>query len=73
MAIALGHGEDIDDIAETRVDSPTTRNIPAVLLTPISVTVDNIEETLVKDGRYTINEICTPKYRFACDRAGLTG
>jgi D-xylose transport system substrate-binding protein len=73
MAIALGRGEKLDDIAETRVDSPTTSNVPAVLLDPISVTVDNIEDTLVKDGRYTINEICTPKYRSACDKAGLTG
>jgi len=73
MAVALGHGESVDSVATTTVDSPTTKNVPAVLLTPVGVTVDTIEQTLVKDGVYTVDEICTPKLRAACDRAGLTG
>jgi D-xylose transport system substrate-binding protein len=73
MAVALGRGEKLDDIAETTVDTPTTKDIPAVLLTPISVTVDNIKDTVVKDGVYTIDQICTPKYRSACEKAGLIG
>ncbi len=73
MAVALGRGEEIDAIATTTVDSPTTKDIPAVLLTPLSVTADTIEQTLVRDGVYTIEQICTPKLRPACDRAGLSG
>jgi D-xylose transport system substrate-binding protein len=72
MAIALGRGNDVGSITTTTVDTPTNDDIPAVLLTPIAVTVDNIEETLVRDGVYTIDEICTPKLRPACDEAGLT-
>lgn len=72
MAVTLGRGEDIDAIATTTIDSPTTDDVPAVLLTPISVTVDTIEQTLVRDGVYTIDDICTPELRPACDRAGLT-
>jgi D-xylose transport system substrate-binding protein len=73
MAIALGRGESVDSIATGTVDSPTTEDVPAVLLPSVSVTVGNIEETLVKDGLYTIDQICTPKLRAACDKAGLTG
>ncbi|MFF9803408.1 substrate-binding domain-containing protein, partial [Streptomyces rochei] len=49
MAVALGRGEDARDIATTAIDSPTTRNIPSVLLTPTAVTADTIKQTLVKD------------------------
>ncbi|MFE2214233.1 sugar ABC transporter substrate-binding protein [Streptomyces canus] len=72
MAIALGRGESVDSIATGTVDSATTKDIPAVLLPSVSVTVNNIKDTLVKDGLYTIAQICTPKLRSACDQAGLT-
>ncbi|WP_328506604.1 sugar ABC transporter substrate-binding protein [Streptomyces sp. NBC_00391] len=72
MAVALGRDEPIDSIATGTVDSPTTKDVPAVLLPSISVTADNIEDTLVKDGMYTIDQICTPKLRPACDKAGLS-
>ncbi|MFH0518403.1 substrate-binding domain-containing protein [Streptomyces sp. M41] len=71
MAVAMGHGEDIDDIAPTTVDSPTTDDIPSVLLTPRAVTADTIEQTLVKDGVYTVGQICTPSLRPACEQDGL--
>ncbi|MBA4866303.1 substrate-binding domain-containing protein [Streptomyces sp. PSKA54] len=73
MAVALRRGEELDEIAETRVDSPTTKNVPAVVLDPVPVTVDNIKETVVKDGVYTIDQICTPKFRSACEKTGLIG
>ncbi|MDH2391145.1 substrate-binding domain-containing protein [Streptomyces sp. HNM0663] len=72
IAVALGRGEPVDTVAEDEIDNMTAEEIPAVLLTPIAVTVDNIVDTLVKDGMYTIDQICTPKYASACERAGLT-
>ncbi|WP_369170899.1 substrate-binding domain-containing protein [Streptomyces sp. R28] len=73
MAVALGRGEKLDDIARTAVDTATTKNIPAVLLDPVPVMVDDIKDTVVKDGVYTIGQICTPKVASACEKAGLTG
>ncbi|CAM5737011.1 Sugar ABC transporter substrate-binding protein OS=Streptomyces alboniger OX=132473 GN=CP975_27905 PE=4 SV=1 [Streptomyces alboniger] len=73
MAVALGRGDSVDSIATGTVDSVTTKDIPAVLLPSISVTAGNIKDTLVKDGMYTIDQICTPKLRSACAQAGLTG
>ncbi|MBA4863030.1 substrate-binding domain-containing protein [Streptomyces sp. PSKA54] len=71
MAVALGRGETLDDIAQDRVNSPTTKEIPADLLTPVSLTVDNIKDTVVKDGMHTIDQICTPEFMSACEKAGL--
>ncbi|WP_329310927.1 sugar ABC transporter substrate-binding protein [Streptomyces sp. NBC_01262] len=72
MAVALGRGEELGAVAPTTTDSPTTRHIPTVLLTPSAVMVGNIEQTLVKDGVYTVDQICTRELRSACDEAGLT-
>ncbi|MFE2431923.1 sugar ABC transporter substrate-binding protein [Streptomyces sp. NPDC059373] len=72
MAVALGHGKSVESIATGTVDNATTKNIPAVLLESVSVTVGNIKDTVVKDGMYTVDQICTPELRSACDKAGLT-
>ncbi|MGA5097332.1 substrate-binding domain-containing protein [Streptomyces lavendulocolor] len=72
MAVALVRGQRPDGVATGTVDSPTTRDIPSVLLTPVSVTAGDIEKTVIKDGMYTVDQICTPKYAADCERAGLT-
>ncbi|MFJ1808773.1 MULTISPECIES: sugar ABC transporter substrate-binding protein [unclassified Streptomyces] len=72
MAVALGRGEQVGSIATGTVDNATTEDIPAVLLPSVPVTVGNIEDTLVKDGMYTTDQICTPALRSACEKAGLT-
>jgi D-xylose transport system substrate-binding protein len=71
MAVSLGRGDNPRNIATTATDSPTTSRIPSVLLTPSAVTARNIEQTLVKDGVYTVAKICTREVRPACERAGL--
>ncbi|MFJ3441618.1 sugar ABC transporter substrate-binding protein [Streptomyces sp. NPDC086081] len=72
LAVALARGDDVDALVTTTVDSPTTRDVPAVLLAPAAVTRDSIGRTLVRDGVYTVDQICPPKLRRACDRIGLT-
>lgn len=71
MAVALARGRSPADIAGEQVDNGTRENIPAVLSTPIPVTVDTIEETVVEGGLYTIDEICPPRFESECRRAGL--
>ena len=72
MAVALGRREPVGSVAATTVDSATTRNIPSVLLGSESVTAGTIKGTVVKDGIYTVDQICTPGLRSACAKAGLT-
>ncbi|MFG3246377.1 sugar ABC transporter substrate-binding protein [Streptomyces sp. NPDC048187] len=71
MAVALAKGESLDSIANDKVDSATAKGVPAVIVPVVSLTKDNIKETVIKDGFYTIDEICTDKYKAACDKIGL--
>lgn len=71
MALALAQGESLRSIATGTISTDTARNVPSVKLAPTLVTVGNVKETVVRDGMYTISEICTPKYRPACEKAGL--
>ncbi|GAB2868551.1 sugar ABC transporter substrate-binding protein [Streptomyces deserti] len=71
MAVALAQGKSLDSVAKDKVDSPTNKGIPAVLVPVVSLTKDNIKDTVIKDGIYTVNEICTAKYKSACEKIGL--
>ncbi|GAA0312186.1 sugar ABC transporter substrate-binding protein [Streptomyces polychromogenes] len=71
MAVALAQGKKADDIINNKVDSPTTKGVPSVLIPVVSLTKANIKDTVVKDGVYTVDEICTDKYAAACATLGL--
>ncbi|MCL6738313.1 sugar ABC transporter substrate-binding protein [Streptomyces neyagawaensis] len=71
MAVAAARGDSLDEVATDTVTADG-RTVPAVMLTPVPVTADTIEDTLVKDGAYTVEQICTPAVQAACERVGLT-
>ncbi|MFL6127200.1 sugar ABC transporter substrate-binding protein [Actinophytocola sp.] len=64
LAVALS--KDQKPKAPTKVGQ-----IPAFLLDPIAVGKDTIKDTIVKDGFYTVKQICTPEVAAACAEAGL--
>ncbi|MGL4257320.1 MAG: sugar ABC transporter substrate-binding protein [Microbacterium sp.] len=64
VAVALLHGEEVT--APMEIDG-----VPTTLLDPVAVTVDNILETVVADGFWTVDDICTPEYADACEAAGI--
>jgi D-xylose transport system substrate-binding protein len=81
MAVAAARGDSLARVAKAEakagtgketVRTSTGKEVPAVLLAPVSVTVGTIKDTLVKDGVYTIQQICVPRLKTACDKAGLT-
>ncbi|MFJ9030995.1 substrate-binding domain-containing protein [Streptomyces sp. NPDC102274] len=71
MAVALAKGEKLDSIAKDTVDSPTAKAVPSVIVPVVSLTKDNIKDTVIKEGIYTVGDICTDKYKAACDAIGL--
>ncbi|MFD5656149.1 ABC transporter substrate-binding protein [Streptomyces hirsutus] len=71
MAVALAQGKSLDSIAKDTVDSPTTKGVPSILVPVVSLTQENINDTVIKDGVYTVEEICAGKYKAACDKIGL--
>jgi D-xylose transport system substrate-binding protein len=64
LAVALSKGD--------KPKAPTkTGDIPTFLLNPTAVGKDSIKDTIVKDGFYTVDQICTPEVAAACAEAGL--
>ncbi|MGA1835806.1 substrate-binding domain-containing protein [Herbiconiux sp. 11R-BC] len=51
---------------KTVTGDTTVSGTQATLLTPVVVTVDNIMDTVVKDGFYKVSDICTTQYAAAC-------
>jgi D-xylose transport system substrate-binding protein len=47
------------------------KSVPSVLLEPVAVTKENINDTIVKDEFWPVNEICSGKYAAACKEAGI--
>ena len=64
LAVRLLNGEPLE--ADIMFDGT-----PATLLEPLVVTIDNILGTVVADGLYSLDQICTDDYIAACEEAGL--
>jgi D-xylose transport system substrate-binding protein len=59
------------DMTNGKTVNNGTIDVPSVLLTPIAVTKDNIKDTVVADGFWSVSQICTADYAAACTAAGL--
>ncbi|MDJ0380235.1 substrate-binding domain-containing protein [Streptomyces sp. G-G2] len=71
MAVALAKGERIEVVATSKVDSPTAKGVPSLLIPVVSLTKANIKDTVIRDNVYSADEICTDKYAAACATLGL--
>jgi len=60
-----------DSMTQGKTTNNGTIDVPSVLLTPVAVTKANIESTIVKDGFWTADQICTADYTAACQAAGI--
>jgi D-xylose transport system substrate-binding protein len=71
LAVAAAQGKSPPaGLLNAKVDNGKER-VPSVLLTPVAVTKDNIESTVIEDGFYEPSEICAGKYQSACAKAGI--
>ncbi|MFF7447476.1 MULTISPECIES: substrate-binding domain-containing protein [unclassified Streptomyces] len=73
MAVAKVQDRSIefDALTPDAVDSPTQKDIPSMLVPVVALTKDNIEDTVIREGVYTVNDICTTAYAADCAAAGL--
>ncbi len=71
LAVAVLRGDMNSDLVNRQIDNGQ-KSVSSVILTPVAVTQRNIRETVVRDGLYTIPQICTSAYASACQRIGLT-
>lgn len=72
LAVDLANGK--KPKGDTTVKTAGGADIQSFLLTPVAVTTDNIESTVVKDEFYgsdSAAKICTADYKADCDKYGI--
>ena len=77
LAAALAQSEDPPaDLINDETDNGA-KQVPSVILTPVEVTIDNLQDTVLKDNGdlgppyQTVQDVCTGQYAQACKEAGL--
>ncbi|SDF03451.1 xylose-binding protein [Blastococcus aurantiacus] len=68
VAVALAQGEEVE--GDTTVNNGEM-DVPSTLFDPIAVTAENVADTVVADGFWTVEDICTADYAAACAAIGL--
>jgi len=71
VAVALAQGEEIPSGLVNGKTDNEAEEVPSILLEPVAVQRDNINETVVKDGFWPASEICTGPYKADCDEVGI--
>jgi len=69
LAVGLAKGEQ-QTAPDTIKDPQSGRDVPSVLLQPVAITIDNIND-VVKDGYVTKEQLCTGSYAAKCTQAGV--
>jgi D-xylose transport system substrate-binding protein len=72
VAIALAKGEDVPAGLVNGKSDDGSRQVPSVLLDPVTVTKDNINDTVIKDGFIKPSELCSGEYAQPCEEAGIS-
>jgi D-xylose transport system substrate-binding protein len=70
-AVAVATGQQVTGTTTT-VTNATGDAIPADLLTPVSVTRDNLKSTVVADGFVKVNDLCAGDVQAACQKYGIS-
>ena len=72
LAVAVLNGE---DPAESEVINGTedngTEDVPAAITDTVPVFADNVQDTIIADDYWSVEEICTKEYAQACKDAGI--
>jgi D-xylose transport system substrate-binding protein len=72
LAVNLANGKSIAaSVTAGKTTNNGVKDVPSVLLTPVSVTKTNVASTVIADGFWTKAEICTPQFADACKAAGI--
>jgi D-xylose transport system substrate-binding protein len=71
LAVALVRGEDPPANLVNGETDNGMKAVPSVLLEPVAVTRENIQDTIVADEFWPVDEICSGRYASACEEAGI--
>jgi D-xylose transport system substrate-binding protein len=71
LAYAVCRGEKPDESKFNGVVNNGRVDVPAMLLTPVAVTKDNLRQTVLADHFWSVDQICANDFKNFCDAAGL--
>jgi len=71
LAYDLATGAAVPSSMVTGTTNNGKVDVPSILLTPVAVTKDNVETTVVADGFWKVSDICTADFASACASAGV--
>lgn len=70
VAIALATGEEAETNGTTE-DVDGGREVPSVLLDPVSITADNVQD-VIDDGGQTVEDVCAGEFAQLCEENGIS-
>ncbi len=70
VAIALAKGEEAETNGTTE-DVDGDRQVPSVLLDPVSITIDNVQD-VIDDGGQTAEDVCAGEFAQLCEENGVS-
>ncbi len=70
VAIALAKGEEAETNGTTE-DVDAGREVPSVLLDPVSITIDNVQD-VIDDGGQTAEDVCAGEFAQLCEENGVS-
>ena len=72
IAVYLAAGKAVPgDVTSGRTVNNGKKEVPSVLLVPALVTRENLKDTVLKDGFWSKEQVCTAPYASACRSLGL--
>lgn len=71
IAVALAQGEEAPSGLVNGKTDNEAEEVPSILLEPVAVQRENINETVVADGFWPASEICTGPYKKDCEEVGV--
>jgi D-xylose transport system substrate-binding protein len=71
VAVAVANGEEPGPDLINGEEDNGTEQVPTVFLDTVAVTKDNVQDTVIADGFWSVDEVCTGQYAQACKQAGI--
>ena len=71
IAVAIVNGEEVPEDLINAEEDNGTEQVPTALTETIPITVDEINDTIIADDYWSVDEICTQEYAQACKDAGI--
>ncbi len=70
VAIALAKGEEAETNGTTE-DVDGGREVPSILLDPVAITADNVQD-VIDDGGQTVEDVCAGEFAQLCEENGIS-